>query len=63
MDDDMNREEKCSDCYWFVQSPTGVHGFCKNGPPVFTGTDENGRPKFFNPVVSPHNFCAEFEEI
>jgi hypothetical protein len=61
-DDDMNREEKCADCLWFVQSPSGVHGFCKVNPPVFTGIDDNGRPRFFNPVVSPHNFCSLFEE-
>jgi hypothetical protein len=62
MEEDMNREEKCAACYFFVQSPTGVHGFCKRFPPVFTGNDENGRAKFFNSVVSPHNFCGEFEE-
>jgi hypothetical protein len=63
MDNDMTREEKCSECYWFVQSPAGSHGFCKRNPPVFTHVDPEGRPKFFNPVVAPHNFCGEFEEI
>jgi hypothetical protein len=63
MEEDMTRDEKCGACYFFVQSPTGVHGFCKRNPPVFTGADENGRAKFFNPVVSPHSFCGEFEEV
>lgn len=62
MEEDMNRDDKCASCYFFVQSPTGVHGFCKRFPPVFTGVDDNGRAKFFNSVVSPHNFCGEWEE-
>jgi len=61
--DMANREEKCVDCYWFVQSPAGEHGYCKSLPPVFTGSDEKGRAKFFNPVVSPHSFCSMFEEL
>lgn len=63
MEDEMNREEKCSQCYWFVQSPAGEHGYCKRYPPVFTGCDDRGRQKFFNSVVSPHSFCGEFEEV
>lgn len=64
MEEDMGNDgEKCVKCYFFQQSPAGEHGYCKRYPPVFTGTDERGRPKFFNSVVSPHSFCGEFEEI
>jgi|APGre2960657404_1045060.scaffolds.fasta_scaffold00613_9 hypothetical protein len=63
MEDDLSREEKCSDCIFFVQSPSGLHGYCKRYPPVFTGADERNRVKFHNPVVSPYSFCGEFEEI
>jgi hypothetical protein len=62
MENDMTRDEQCRDCYFFQQSPSGVHGYCKRYPPMFTGT-ENGRAKFHNAVVSPHSFCGEFEEI
>ena len=54
--------EKCVDCYFYQGSAGGSHGFCKRNPPVFTHLDESGRPKFFNPVTAPHNWCGEFEE-
>lgn len=56
-------EDTCTDCCYFVESPAGTHGYCKRYPPVFTHKDDNGRPRFFNPVVSPSNFCGEFKEL
>ena len=57
-----SKVEICGGCYFFQGSPSGTHGFCKRYPPVFTNMDDDGRAKFFNPVVSPHSFCGEFEE-
>jgi hypothetical protein len=57
-----DKPEKCVECYFYQGSPAGSHGFCKRYPPVFTHLDEAGRPKFFNAVVAPHNWCGEFEE-
>jgi hypothetical protein len=57
------RVERCIDCYFFQPSPSGSHGYCRRMPPVFTSTDEAGRPKFFSPVVSPHAWCGEFEDM
>ncbi len=59
-----NNDEACKQCLFFQGSPSGIHGFCKRFPPVFTHIDEEtGRPRFFNPVVSPYSFCGEFEDI
>lgn len=57
------REEQCLHCYFFALSPSGSHGYCKRYPPVFTNLDPEGRPRFFNPVISPFSFCGEFEEM
>jgi hypothetical protein len=56
-------DERCLDCFFFKPSPSGSHGFCRRYPPVFTNLDENGRPRFWSPVVSPHGYCGEFEEM
>lgn len=53
----------CVECHFFQPSPSGGHGYCKRFPPVFTNIDEHGRPRFYNPVVSPHSFCGEFEPM
>lgn len=58
-----NNVEACGQCLFFQGSPSGSHGFCKRFPPVFTNMDAEGRPKFFNPVTSPYNWCGEFEDI
>ena len=57
-----NNDDSCAGCYFFYGSPSGTHGFCKRYPPVFTNMDGDNRPKFFNPVTSPFNWCGEFEE-
>lgn len=57
------KEEVCENCAWYSPSHAGTHGYCKVRPPVFTNLDENGRPRFYNPVVSPHSFCALWEEF
>ena len=57
-----NNDENCAGCLFFQGSPAGTHGFCKRFPPVFTNLDDAGRPKFFNPVTSPFNWCGEFED-
>ena len=56
-----DNDENCGACFFFQGSPAGTHGFCKRYPPVFTNLDGDGRAKFFNPVVSPHSFCGEWE--
>jgi hypothetical protein len=61
MIDDGN--QICENCQWYNPSHAGTHGYCKVNPPVFTHLDENGRPRFFSPVVSPHNTCSLFEDI
>lgn len=58
-----NNDEACGSCFFFQGSASGSHGFCKRFPPSFTHMDNEGRPKFFNPVVSPYSFCGEFEDI
>ncbi len=55
------RTERCMECYFFQPSPSGSHGYCKESPPVFTNVDPEGRPRFYNPVVSPHGWCGRFE--
>lgn len=52
----------CDNCHWYVEANAGTHGYCKRNPPVLTGHDDRGRPRFFNPVVGPNNFCGEFKE-
>lgn len=60
----MSKSESCAKCYFFKSSGSGSHGFCRRFPAVFTHIDEEtGRPRFFNPVVSPYSFCGEFEDI
>ena len=54
--------EVCCECAFYVEAPAGRHGFCKVAPPVFTGRDEDGYPRFYNPTVSPNSFCREWEE-
>jgi hypothetical protein len=56
-------DERCLDCFFFKPSPSGQHGYCRRYPPTFTATDEAGRPKFYSPVVSPWNWCGEFEPV
>lgn len=56
-------DERCLECLFFQASPSGTHGYCKRFPPVFTNVDEHGRPRFYNPVVSQHSFCGEFEPM
>lgn len=56
-------DERCVECLFFQASPSGSHGYCKQSPPVFTHIDEHGRPRFFNPVVSTHNWCGKFEPM
>ena len=58
-----NDGEACGRCYFFQTSPAGSHGFCKRLPPVFTHLDDALRPKFYNPVTAPHNWCGEWESI
>jgi hypothetical protein len=52
---------RCEECRWFSPAVSGNHGYCKIDPPVFTHVDEENRPKFFNPVVSLHGFCSNWE--
>lgn len=58
--------EACLNCRFFVPAnPNNTFGFCKSGPPIFTHMEErDGRmqPKFNNPVVTPTNWCGDFDE-
>ena len=54
-------EEICQNCHWAIMSKSGKHAYCKRFPPSFTKNDENGYPRFFNPIVAPHSFCGEWE--
>lgn len=56
-------EQTCEHCNWYVAASSQKHGFCKSRPPVFTRIDEKGHPRFYNPVVAPHNFCSEWDEV
>jgi len=57
----LNDEDKvCESCNWYSPSHAMTHGYCKRFPPVFTNLDDRGRPRFFNPVVSPTNHCGEY---
>lgn len=53
--------EVCLNCRFYHESHAGTHGYCKASPPVFTNLDEQGRPRFFNPVVGPNNWCGLWE--
>lgn len=59
----MKIEEICQNCRWYVESGSTKHGYCKRFPPVFTKNDDQGRPRFYNPVISPNSFCGEWEEV
>ena len=50
----------CDNCRWYVKARAGTHGFCKVDPPVYTYCDDTDRPRFYNPVVSAHNFCSRW---
>lgn len=63
MPDVVSEDEKvCENCNWYMASHAGTHGYCKALPPVFTHQDEQGRPRFFNPIVSPSSFCSLWAE-
>jgi hypothetical protein len=52
----------CENCKWYTESHAQTHGYCRVMPPVFTHLDDRGRPRFFNPLVSPHSYCSLFED-
>lgn len=56
------KDDVCSNCAWYSPAHAITHGYCKRMPPVFTHLDDAGRPRFYNPITSPHNYCGEFEE-
>lgn len=61
--EESDGEESCLDCLFWRASAAGSHGFCRRFPPVFTETDAQGRPKFWNPVTGPHGWCGEWEPL
>lgn len=59
---DKENDNVCEMCRWYTSSTSGTHGYCRVMPPVFTHLDDRGRPRFFNPLVSPHSYCSLFED-
>ena len=56
-------DEACLDCLFWKASAAGTHGFCRRFPPIFTNIDEHNRPRFWNPVTGPSQWCGEFEPM
>jgi hypothetical protein len=53
----------CSNCAFYVSSSSGKHGYCRFNPPVFTNIDpETGFARFWNVVVNPNGWCAQFSD-
>jgi hypothetical protein len=61
--EEIEHIEVCEDCFFYKASRSGQHGYCRESPPVFTSTDESGRPRFYSPVVSPWGWCGRWEGI
>jgi hypothetical protein len=61
--EEITVDDCCDECIHFKPSNSGTHGYCRRFPPVFTSTDDAGRPRFYSPVVSPWGLCGEFDPV
>jgi len=54
-------EQTCKTCRYCKTGTRERLGYCRLDPPVFTGNNDEGYPRFFAPVVTLDNFCASWD--